>query len=59
MGQFILMIPLSFNIINVKFGETNNFRVIQRVARAIGEIGVQAGDQPMEQIIRYLSPEFL
>lgn len=55
----MLMIPLSFNIINVRFGETNYLRVIQRVARAIGEIGVQAGDQPMEQIIRYLSPEFL
>ena len=59
MGQFILMIPLSFNIINVRFGETNYFRVIQRVARAIGEIGVQASDQPVEQIIRYLSPELL
>jgi len=53
------MIPLSFNIINVRFGETNYFRVIQRVARAIGEIGVQASDQPVEQIIRYLSPELL
>jgi hypothetical protein len=53
------MIPLSSNTINVSFSDTIICRIIQRATCAVGEIGLQAGHQPVEQIVRYLSPKFL
>jgi hypothetical protein len=42
------MTPLFSNTINVRVQEANQYRKIQRAARTIGEISLQAGHQLVE-----------